>query len=331
MIKRLFIATVLMSTMLVSNVFAATSIYTGQQIDDSIASQRPIAVMIPTDVEAQSSYGISNADILYEAMEEGNISRQLAIIPDWQNIGRIGNIRSCRRYYTDLSKEWDSILVHFGGVCYMKGFIDTPDMNNISGTYEYGTGGAAPGANQFYRSSDRKAPHNAYISSSGIKSAAQQNGYSLTNRSQYYNSKHFNFGNNELNSGSTANSVDLSKVFSYTKSSFVYNNSTGTYTKYMFGKAHVDANNNQTLQFSNVIIQSTPYVTLDAKGYLDFSIIGSGSGWFCTKGKMIPITWSKTSAYSPTIYRDSSDSEIVLNPGKTYIAIAQSGKNPIFR
>ena len=91
------------------------SIYTNEPVPAASASQRPIAVMMPTDKRAQPSYGISNARVLYEIMEEGEISRQMAIIDNWQGLERIGNIRSCRDYYISIATEWDPILVHFGG------------------------------------------------------------------------------------------------------------------------------------------------------------------------------------------------------------------------
>ena len=62
------------------------SVYTNELIPASQASQRPIAVMMPTDKACQPSYGISRAKVLYEIMEEGNISRQIAIIEKWQDL-----------------------------------------------------------------------------------------------------------------------------------------------------------------------------------------------------------------------------------------------------
>ena len=138
---------------------AAVRIYTGEPITAAQAAGRPIAVMMPTDKIAQPSYGIGNAKILYEIMEEGEISRQMAIIDDWQGLAKIGNIRSCRLYYIPEAMEWDPILVHFGGVVYMKDKITAPDVDNLSGTSEYGVGGAAPGSVYFFRTTDRKAPH----------------------------------------------------------------------------------------------------------------------------------------------------------------------------
>ncbi len=316
---------------------STTSVYTGLPTTAAQANVRPIAVMMPTDKSAQPSYGIGNADILYEIMEEGNISRQMAIIPNWQGLNRIGNIRSCRLYYTYAAKEWDPILIHFGGVAYMKGVIDAPDMNNLSGTYEYGVGGKAPGAGNFFRTKDRVAPHNAYISASGIQKACTQQGYSLNLRQGYYNPKHFTFasGVNDLSAYANAvaaNTVDLSQVFSYTKSKLVYNAADGQYYKYIHGKPQVDALTGKQLTFSNVIVQNTPWQQLDTKGYLAFSMLGTTQdGYYITKGKAIHVTWKKTTDYQPTVYYDDNGNEIQLNTGKTYIAVAQLGKNVILK
>ena len=135
------------------------SVYTNEWIPAEQSVVRPIAVMMPTDKVAQPSYGISNADILYEIMEEGEISRQMAVISNWTGLSKIGNVRSCRAYYLPEATEWDPIIIHFGGVFYMQDRITAPDINNISGTNQYGTGGGAPGAGAFFRTSDRKAPH----------------------------------------------------------------------------------------------------------------------------------------------------------------------------
>ena len=312
------------------------SVYTNEAVSSTLANQRPIAVMMPTDTQAQPSYGIGSAVVLYEMMEEGDISRQMAVIQDWTGLSRIGNIRSCRLYYTFAAKEWDPVLIHFGGVAYMKGTIDASDINNLSGTYEYGTGGKAPGAGYFFRTTDRVAPHNAYISAAGIQKASKQLGYQLTLRQGYYNNKHFNFTDtvntlSDYGNAGTANTIDLSKVFTYTKSKLVYNASAGVYEKYIHGKAQVDAANGKQISFTNVIVQDTKWQKLDKKGYLGFQMIDSTEdGYYFTKGKEIHITWKKTSDYSPTRYYDDNGNEIKMNTGKTYIAIAQKGRSVQF-
>lgn len=309
------------------------SVYTNEPVTIEQALQRPIAVMMPTDKTAQPSYGIGNAAILYEIMEEGNISRQMAVIPDWQGLPKIGNIRSCRSYYIPAAKEWDSILIHFGGVCYMKGIIDAPDMNNLSGTVEYGVGGQRPGSGYFFRSTDRKAPHNAYISADGVRMACAELGYQTTLREEYYNAKHFTFaeGVNTLEQygagAAVANTIDLAKVFGYTKSSLQYDETSGLYLKSLHGKPQTDALTGNQLAFANVIVQNTTWQKADDKGYLLFQMLDSAQdGYYFTKGKAIHIRWIKLGDYEPTRYYDDAWNEIALNEGKTYIAVAQAGR-----
>lgn len=316
---------------------AAKSVYTNEPVTAAQAGLRPIAVMMPTDKTAQPSYGIGNADILYEIMEEGNISRQLAVISNWQGLSQIGNIRSCRLYYLPVAKEWDPILIHFGGVCYMQGTIDAPDMNNLSGTLEYGVGGAKPGAGYFFRTQNRKAPHNAYISAAGIQKACAELGYQTSIRPGYYKSKHFTFaeGVNTLDQygaqAATASVINLADVFSYTKSSLQYDPASGLYLKNLHGKPQTDALTGAQIAFANVIVQNTSWVPLDAKGYLGFQMIdNTQDGYYFTKGKAIHIRWVKTSDYEPTRYYDDNGNEIQLNTGKTYIAVAQAGKSVKF-
>ena len=314
------------------------SVYTNELISAAHAQSRPIAIMMPTDKVAQPSFGISQAKVLYEIMEEGNISRQLAVIDNWQGLSKIGNIRSCRAYYIPQATEWDPILIHFGGVCYMKDRITAPDITNLSGTKEYGTGGEARGTGYFFGTADRKAPHNAYISADGIAKACAELGYPTGLRNGYYNAKHFTFANgvNTLaqygTSAVTANAIDLANIFPYTKSAFTYNAVDGLYYKSIHGKPQTDGLNGQQIAFANVIVQNTKWAALDAKGYLTFqNYDNTEDGYYFTKGKCIHIRWAKTGDYTPTIYYDDLGNEIQLNEGKTYIAIAQKGRMPAFQ
>ena len=138
-------------TTVIDGVEYVRSVYTNEWVTKEQAGIRPIAIMMPTDKKAQPSFGISNAKVLYEIMEEGEISRQMAVIDNWVGLPKIGNIRSCRLYYIPEATEWDPILIHFGGVFYMMYRITAPDINNLSGTKEYGTGGSAPGSGYFFR------------------------------------------------------------------------------------------------------------------------------------------------------------------------------------
>ena len=96
---------------------------TGLKSTKDIAEKRPVAIMINNLKESLPQEGISNADIVYEILEEGGITRLMCIYNDYKDIPKIGSIRSTRDYFIDISDIHDSILVHVGGSTYAKNVI----------------------------------------------------------------------------------------------------------------------------------------------------------------------------------------------------------------
>ncbi|WP_099468436.1 DUF3048 domain-containing protein [Konateibacter massiliensis] len=307
------------------------SALTNEIVDEAVANSRPIAIMLPTDKSAQPQYGIGEAGILYECMEEGNMSRQMAIIEDWQNMNQLGNVRSSRDYYVYWALEWDSILVHFGGPYYLADIVSRSDVDNITGCAVNDTT-AAPGAGAFYRTTDKQAPHNAYTSGAKLLEYVNSLEYSVEHRDEYFEEDHFTFAKEDepntlegANGVLEATSVDLTPAFPYTQSALEYNATEGIYYKTLYGSAQKDGATGEQLKFENVIVQFTYHETRDAKGYLAFGCIDDQyDGYFITEGKAIHVNWKKTSDYEPTKYYDDNGNEVELNTGKTYIAIVES-------
>lgn len=317
------------------------SALTNEWIDEEVADARPIAVMYPTDRGSQPQYGIGLAGVLYECMEEGGMSRQMGVIEDWQDLEQIGNIRSCRDYYAYWSMEWDSFLVHWGGPFYLVEVVKRDDVNNLSAC-SVGVGdivAPAVGSGAFYRSDpDNPSIHNGFTNGPKLSAAIEKLGYQTTHRDEYYNPNHFNFAPvNEINTledaadSFEATTVDLSKIFPTTKSSFEYDEESGTYLKYLYGSPQIDVLTDEQLNFANIIVQDTYWEYRPDNKYLIFRVHDSGrSGYYFTQGRGIRITWEKTDDYSPTRYYDMAGNEILLNTGHTFIAIAQEGREPIY-
>lgn len=310
----------------------ARSPLTGEIEDKAIAKQRPLAIMLPTDKAAQPQYGIGQAGVLYECMEEGDMSRQMAIIEDWQGIEKLGNVRSCRDYYVYWALEWDPILVHFGGPYYLADIINRPDVNNITGCAVNSTS-SAPGCNAFYRTSDKPVPHNAYTSGANLVEQCDSLGYSLTHINENYHADHFQFAKKELNTLESAGDsfdateISLKGAFPYTKSSLEYDAATGLYKKNLYESPQTDGATGEQLTFENVIVQFTYYEVRDAKGYLSFKCHDdTQDGYYITNGKAVHIRWGKTSDYAPTKYYYDDLTPVEFNPGKTYIAVVQNDK-----
>lgn len=301
---------------------------TNEWVSADVASLRPLAVMIPNDKSALPQYNISNADIVYECLVEGEITRLMAIFGDWTTLERVGNVRSCRDYFVYWAFEWDAIYCHAGGPFYIDEVIGRSDTQNINAL-------VAP-QGVFYRTSDRSAPQNLYLDGQGILSEATRLGYDLSPRNGYSDNVHFQFAtkanpNNMEEYGSSAvnaTKIDLAAAYPVTQTWFEYNAEDGLYYRFQkpSGGAHMDAATDSQLAFENVLIQFTYHEVRDDNGYLAFQCIDtSKDGWLFTNGKGIHVNWKKTSDYGATRYYDDNGKEVQLNTGKTMICIVQDG------
>lgn len=299
---------------------------TNEWVSKEVADLRPLAVMIPNDKSTIPHYNISNADILYECLVEGEITRLMGIFGDWSQLERVGNIRSCRDYYVYWAFEWDAIYVHAGGPFYIDEVIGRSDTHNINAL-------TAP-SGVFYRTTDRSAPQNLYFDGSDIYAEASRLGYPLEMRPDYANPVHYQFVSptepntlEQYPDSVAAKKIDLANAYPVTKTWFEYNENDGLY--YRFQKTsngpHMDAATNTQLSFKNVLVQFTYHEVRDAKGYLAFQCIdNTRDGWYFTNGKGIHVNWEKSSDYGPTRYFDDLGNEIKLNTGKTMICILQN-------
>lgn len=318
------------------------SALTNEWIYEEVADSRPIAVMFPTDKGSQPQYGIGLAGVLYECVEEGGISRQMGIIEDWQELDLIGNIRSCRDYYVYWGLEWDAFMVHWGGPFYLVDIISRSDVNYLSGCGIGASDITAPakGSTAFYRYPKGSSPtiHNGFTDGPSLLAAINALNYDTEHRDKYYEPEHFNFAPmtdfntlEDISGSFDATKVDLSKIFTVTKSSFEYDEESGTYLKYLYGEPQVDEITGEQLAFANIIIQDTYWEYRPDNKYLAFQVHDSGrSGYYFTQGKGIRITWEKEDDYSPTRYYDMDGNEIELNTGHTFIGVAQSGREVIY-
>ena len=90
------------------------SYLTGEWTDVAKANRRPLAIMMSNDKAALPQYGINHAGVVYEAPVEGSMNRYMALIEDYDDLDRIGSVRSCRPYYTFFAREFEAVYAHYG-------------------------------------------------------------------------------------------------------------------------------------------------------------------------------------------------------------------------
>ncbi|MGN0153728.1 MAG: DUF3048 domain-containing protein [Lachnospiraceae bacterium] len=293
---------------------------TGEWSTDYV-SRRPVAVMINNLKEALPSSSTKQADIIYECMVEGGITRIMPIYSDYEALEKVGSVRSARHYYINIANEYDAIYVHYGQSKPAKSMLESNAINNINGmTYDAG----------FYRDSARVAPHNAYTTGERIVQGIEDLGYSAEYSEIHEKVLSFNEEDTELENGQTANTIHVN-FSSYSKPYFIYNADTKLYDRYEYDAPQVDEladESDNVLNFKNVIIQISTYECINPENDLqELTQVGEGKGYYCTDGKTIPITWKKTSDKAKTKYYTEDGEELLLNPGKTWISIIGSGDN----
>ena len=121
---------------------------------------------------------------------EGRITRLMGIYEDYQKLEKIGSIRSSRDYFVYFAMEYDALYAHFGQATpYVGELLNSDRVDNISGAV---SGINRPAPNSFYRSSDRKAPHNVYLNPEGVVKDIEKFRY-RTELNDHYEPK-FTFG-----------------------------------------------------------------------------------------------------------------------------------------
>ena len=302
------------------------SVLTNEKIDPDLKNQRPLAVMYPINYEAQPQYGLSNVDVFYEMIDEGNMSRQMGIIQDWKNLDMIGNIRSTRSYFCVEAMRYDPIMIHFGGpIDWLKWVTDRDDFDNLNGVG--GVLGGDYGA--FFRVDNGKAmEHTAYTNANSIINACAMAGYTLDIRPEYYEERQFYFNApDDINTleqykdSIPATNIDMSGAFPVTQSSLVYNEEDHKYYKYLYGEPQCDAVTGEQMAFDNVVIQEAHFKYVGNHGYVDLDTVSRGrNAYVITQGRCVPCNWRRNGIHHHTTYY-KGDERVHMNTGKTMIFI----------
>ena len=290
------------------------SVYTGLPIREETARTQPLALVLNNIRQARPQSGIEGADIIYETEAEGGITRLVAIFQDYQELEKIGSIRSARRAFLDFALDQGAVLVHYGEDKAIKNVYNEsgcPHMNGLS--YLDGK--------MTWRSTDRKAPHNVYTSGERLQTALE-----LCHLEKEINPPErrvFTFAQEwQVPEGGQAVQKVSLPIY---KSEFVYNPATRAYDRYQNGEVYVDLETGNTVGFTNVLIQKTSIELGEDGLHMNIRTIGSGQGYYLTGGKMFEVTWEKKSQDEETRWYGADGQELILNPGTTWINVIRSG------
>ena len=293
----------------------------GYPVDEKVGNRRPVAIMLNNLEAAQPMSGISYADVVYEYVVEGSITRFMGLFENYDDLDKIGSVRSCREYFVYTALEFDAIYMHFGQAAYALDLLAKDYVDNINGL-------GKAGDICFYRTTDRQAPHNVYTSAAGIEAGIEKLKYRRDHYEGYSGKFKFCGLNDTVTNEEGLPATHIEPRYRINKPWFDYNEQTKKYDRFQYGGPQKDDLTGEQISYDNVILQYNLWTQLDEKDYLAFDCHSGGVIQYCTKGKYVVGTWKRdvnedNFDMSAIRYYDMDGNELEINNGKTFICVIQ--------
>ncbi|MBR6523022.1 MAG: DUF3048 domain-containing protein [Clostridia bacterium] len=279
------------------------------------SKSRPVAVMIDNDSEAaRPQTGLEDAFAVYEIKVEGIASRMMALFLD-ADTKKVGPVRSSRHYFLDYALEHDAIYAHCGYSPQAANDITALGVDNLN---EFNSNNGAT----FFRDRSKYAPHNLYASVPELLSYASGRGYeSETGKDRVFE---YNENDEEID-GNEVTEISLPYHSSYVVS-YKYNAEEKVYERFVNGQPHISESNEKVLTAKNILAYNVVNYSIDTVGRQNLENLGSGTGYYLSNGKVLPITWSKSSRSGKTEYKTEDGENLILNPGNVYVHIVPASE-----
>ena len=306
----------------------STNPLTGMPMAEELIRNRPIAVSMGNQTDAQPMNGISAADILYEMPVEG-VTRMIGIFQDTSNVPKIGSIRSARHYTVQIAESHDAILVHVGGSPLGLKYISDRRVTNLDETPE--TSPVIRRDNDRVPGQRMARPNNTVLLGERLTDWLPERSFRITH------GENFDLGLSFTDDGIPQNGDNAAEVIvrfeSGKTSTFKYNADRETYSFNQYNTNVIDANDNSHPAFTNLLIIRTSISTLQGEGSgagrRQIITTGSGEGYFVCGGKYVEINWHREDT-KPFRYTFLDGTEVELGRGRTYIGIVPTGAEQIF-
>ncbi|KIL47009.1 DUF3048 domain-containing protein [Jeotgalibacillus campisalis] len=275
------------------------------------SNNRAISVIINNHPKARPQSGLAEADIIYEVLAEGGVTRLLAIYQS-QYPERVGPIRSARDYHIKLAGAYNSFFVAHGYSPDAFSMLENGVIEHINGIQYDGE--------LFVRSSDRAAPHNSYSSSAFFEQGAKRKGVSLEGAPAGMTFS--NQADLSLETAVSQFSVTYDGNETYT-SEYSYEPSDDSYSRISAGEQTIDGETNEPVSIANILIMEAGHRLIDEQGRLDIDLSSGGNAYLFTKGTYFEMKWEEENGRMIPYYNGKP---APLSPGLTWIHLIPEDK-----
>jgi hypothetical protein len=278
---------------------------TGVLVKETVANRRPVGVVIENHPETRPQFGLSSADVVFEAIAEGGITRFLALyqsnLPD-----KVGPVRSARTYFAQLANTFASRFAHVGGNSDALAQLKNNDYKSLDNIDQFFHD------TLFWRNTSIAAPHNVFTNTEKLANRDNST-WQLTQNP-------LPFGNDNV-AGQATSTLTIPFSTSSYDVQYRYDTTSKQYTRYLASKPHVDAATKNTITTNSILVlfvAATPTQT-DTVGSQNLDLAGGGSMILASGGQAITGTWSlKNGRYE---LKTSAGTTITIPTGKTWVEL----------
>ena len=276
--------------------------------DPTAVSKRRSALTIKIDNTwlAHPQYGIEQADVVYEEIVEGGITR-LAAIFNSRLPTKVGPVRSVRRTDKEIVYPIGGLFAFSGGAAYAVSTIESAPVKLFQ---QSNAGGA------MFRDPSRPPPHNLFANAQAIMAMGGK---------VHVPPALFTYvARSSPAHGAPVGSFTVNFLAGYA-TSYQWNPSTKSWARSIFGRPDVSASG-VALSPTNVIVMSVNYIGGVGVEGSQAQLTGSGPVEVFTDGRLEKGRWFRSAVGKPTAYRSPNGKVIALRPGQTWVELLATGE-----
>ena len=277
----------------------------GIEVASKADLSKPVtAIMIENSPDARPHSGLKQAEVVYEAIAEGGITRFLTLFQQHKP-QLIGPVRSLRMYYVDWLAPYQASVAHVGGSHASLQEIRNGKYRDIDQFFN---------GSSYWRANDRRPPHNVYTSFEKLDALNASKGY----KSSQFTS--FARADGKASDKPNAVSIDINFSSSWYNTHYDYDKASNTYLRSIGGQASNDREEGR-LAPSVVIALHVNETTVMEDGWRQSIVTtGTGTATVFQNGTVAECTWRKNDRFSPLELIDAAGKPVALNRGQTWIA-----------
>ncbi len=324
-----------------------------EKASDYPNGKAPVAVMVnnikmSSGNDAFPQWGIGAADVLYEMVTEGGITRLMAVYSDYTKMPKVGPVRSARDQHVQMMLPMNAMYVHEGASIFAARMLRTRAYpsgqlaadRDEDGTYDWKEKDLYDGNPEKYgrvvewdeqRRASRSQEMCAYTSGEKVKMAVENGANDNGEPAPIFNFVRYDEPV-RVPDGVDANDMHIQFSSSY-YADFNYDSATAKYLKgNTKGQPHIDGDTNEQLAFDNVLLLFTevkPYSQMgyDAGMLVHVEYSWGGVGYYFSQGKMEKVRWIKGLPHEPLriVDFDGNEIDVQINCGKTYVGVTDYG------